>query len=88
LLAHFVRDTAEQIPHPTEEGRTLWDARFDKGILLGEHIDEEVLMMQEENIQNEDSLGVGVLGSGSDYTVFLQRIGVCISFRFHVFWQS
>ncbi|KIM91157.1 hypothetical protein PILCRDRAFT_811656 [Piloderma croceum F 1598] len=75
-LAHFVRDTAEEIPHPTEEGRTLWDARFDTGSLFGEHIDKEVLAMQEEKIQTDDSLGVGALGSGSDYTVFLQHIGV------------
>ena len=77
-LAHFVRDTAEEIPHPTEEGRTLWDARFDTGSLFGEHIDKEVLAMQEEKFQTDDSLGVGALGSGSDYTVFLQHIGVSI----------
>jgi hypothetical protein len=34
--------------------------------------------MQEEKIQTDDSLGVGALGSGSDYTVFLQHIGVSI----------
>jgi N-acetylated-alpha-linked acidic dipeptidase len=75
-LAHFVRDTAKEIPHPTEDGRTLWDARFDIGTLSGEHVDKEVLAMQEE-IRVDDSLGVGALGSGSDYTVFLQHIGVC-----------
>jgi hypothetical protein len=34
--------------------------------------------MREEETENEDSLGVSALGSGSDYTVFLQRIGVGI----------
>lgn len=32
--------------------------------------------MYEEELQQADNLGVTPLGSGSDYTVFLQRIGV------------
>lgn len=75
-LAHFVRRTAEQVPHPTKPGLTLWDANKDNGVLLGENLDEEVVKMYEEHIQNADDLGVSPLGSGSDYTVFLQRIGV------------
>ncbi|KXN89501.1 Glutamate carboxypeptidase 2 [Leucoagaricus sp. SymC.cos] len=55
LLAHFIRDTAQDIPHPTDANRTLWDARNDEAA---------------------DNLGVSPLGSGSDYTVFLQRSGV------------
>ncbi|KAF8546620.1 Zn-dependent exopeptidase [Imleria badia] len=54
LLAHLLRSTAEQIPHPTSKGRSLWDARLDK----------------------ED---IKPVGSGSDYTVFLQHIGVASS---------
>jgi N-acetylated-alpha-linked acidic dipeptidase len=77
-LAHFVRDTAEEIAHPSKEGRTLWDARFDTGTLFGDHIDKEVLAMHEE-FKTDGSLGVGALGSGSDYTVFLQHIGVASS---------
>lgn len=97
-LAHLVRDTAREIPHPTKEGKSLWDARLDKGPLVGSHIDSEFLAMHEDEEQHtqDDSLGVRPLGtyklihrvydlglmvvsgSGSDYTVFLQHIGVCI----------
>lgn len=81
-LAHFVRDTAEKIPHPTDEGRTLWNARFDTGGLVGDHIDEDGLAVHEEQFETDDGLGVGALGSGSDYTVFLQRLGVSVPLNF------
>ena len=77
-LAHFLRDTAEAIPHPTDEERTLWDARFDTGTLQGDRMDIEVLAANGEAFETDDSLGVGILGTGSDYTVFLHRIGVSI----------
>lgn len=76
LLAHLLAQTATQIPHPTSEGRTLWDARDDSGTLFGDDIDEEVLNMDYTAYSSEDNLGVRPLGSGSDYTVFLQYIGV------------
>ncbi|GBE79946.1 Probable glutamate [Sparassis crispa] len=75
-LAHFLRNTAQDLPHPTKPGLTLWDATKDSGVLLGDHVDDEALAMYEEEIQKADALGVGVLGSGSDYTVFLQHIGI------------
>ena len=74
-LAHLVRGAAESVPHPTKPGKTLWDARQDTGIFEGA-IKEEVLQMYEAGQQQADDLGVRPLGSGSDYTVFLQRIGV------------
>lgn len=76
-LAHLVRSTAEEVPHPTQPGKSLWDATKDSGILHG-HVDEEVLQMFEEELAQADNLGVTPLGSGSDYTVFLQHIGVCL----------
>ncbi|EGO02046.1 hypothetical protein SERLA73DRAFT_86181 [Serpula lacrymans var. lacrymans S7.3] len=76
LLAHLLRQTAEEIPHPTSEGRTLWDARHDTGTLFGENLDPEVASMHQEELLAIDSIGVNALGSGSDYTVFLQYIGV------------
>ncbi|RDX53924.1 Zn-dependent exopeptidase [Lentinus brumalis] len=77
-LAHFVRAAAEEVPHPTKAGKTLWDATKDNGVLNGEHIDAEALAVYEEMEMNAaaESTGVGVLGSGSDYTVFVQRTGV------------
>ena len=39
-------------------------------------MDEEIVQMYEEQFKYADALGVTPLGSGSDYTVFLQHIGV------------
>ena len=83
LLSHFLRETAEDITHPTDKERNLWDARSDVGVLFGLHendvapIKEEVISIHEMQYANADSVGVSPLGSGSDYTVFLQRNGVC-----------
>ncbi|KAL5527160.1 hypothetical protein ACEPAG_5951 [Sanghuangporus baumii] len=106
-LAHLVSGAARDIPHPTEPGKTLWQARFDSGPLHG-LVDEEAMRVWEEQwgepfvesadldasdslriaikggskvnrhgvVANSASSGVSALGSGSDYTVFLQRIGV------------
>ena len=77
-LAHFVRAAAEAVPHPTKANKTLWDATKDSGVLTGQHIDAEALAVYEETELQAaaESTGVGVLGSGSDYTVFVQRNGV------------
>ncbi|KAH9899708.1 Zn-dependent exopeptidase [Cubamyces lactineus] len=77
-LAHFVRSIAEEVEHPTKPGKTLWDATKDRGVLTGDHIDAESLAAYEasEVEAASDSTGVGLLGSGSDFTVFVQRTGV------------
>lgn len=79
-LAHLYYETALRIPHPSKSGLTLWDATKDKGVLIGNNVDPEVLEMYEAQNQLDDSLGVRPLGSGSDFTVFLQRLGVCALF--------
>jgi N-acetylated-alpha-linked acidic dipeptidase len=76
LLAHLLRETAEQLPHPYSEERSLWDARKDTGTLFGEHINAEIAAMHMDELLAVDSIGVSPLGSGSDYTVFLQYHGV------------
>jgi N-acetylated-alpha-linked acidic dipeptidase len=75
LLAHFIRKTAEDLPHPTDPRRTLWDATTDRGELFGEYDDINSVGTEVET-QAADSVGIRPLGSGSDYTVFLQRLGV------------
>jgi N-acetylated-alpha-linked acidic dipeptidase len=75
LLAHFLRKTAEDLPHPTDPKRTLWDATADIGPLIGEYDDVDSLGTEVET-QVADDIGIRPLGSGSDYTVFLQRLGV------------
>jgi hypothetical protein len=79
-LAHLLRETAKELAHPTDFGRTLWDARKDRGQLFGENLDNDTLKMFAEEDMKQitagNGFGVGTLGSGSDYTVFLQHIGV------------
>ncbi len=89
-----MKETAEDVPPPTIPGRTLWQARLDSGDLFGPVDPEVQKMYDEQlgnPLMDEDfettendapvhsqALGVSPLGSGSDYTVFLQRIGVCL----------
>lgn len=82
LLAHFIREIAEELPHPTDRGRTLWDATEDNGKLFGlmgcanVSTKEEAKVIRSMEFSKLDNIGVSPLGSGSDYTVFLQRSGV------------
>ncbi|KAF9058016.1 Zn-dependent exopeptidase [Panaeolus papilionaceus] len=82
LLAHLIRDTALELDHPTDASRKLWDARTDTGIYytpphVGDvPLDAEVVAIREMETAAADSIGVSPLGSGSDYTVFLQRNGI------------
>jgi N-acetylated-alpha-linked acidic dipeptidase len=83
LLAHSIRRVAEDLSHPTDENRTLWDATTDDGKLFGEDklsVSSAASKMDTMEQLLADDVGVSPLGSGSDYTVFLQRIGVsCLS---------
>ncbi len=82
-LAHFIRKTAEDLPHPTDPKRTLWDATADSGQLFGDHYDTDSLGTEVET-EVLDHVGIRPLGSGSDYTVFLQRLGVRSFFDFPI----
>jgi len=87
-LAHLIKQTALDVPHPTIKGKTLWDARDDEGPFTG--IGDESagksnstgntdFMASYEAAEKErqaSKTGISALGSGSDYTVFLQRLGV------------
>ncbi|KAJ4494602.1 hypothetical protein C8J55DRAFT_497082 [Lentinula edodes] len=124
-LAHLIRRTAMDVPHPSEEGKTLWDAKEDEGpfkpfgpvgpdgefglVMLNNgdtdaqgvnttisshrileigniHADADVMEAYEatRNIrlgktEGKDGTAVGPMGSGSDFTVFLQRLGIASS---------
>ncbi|KAJ7498665.1 Zn-dependent exopeptidase [Mycena latifolia] len=78
-LSHFLRQAALDIPHPTSPGLTLWDARNDLGPYGGEIVDAESMAVSQSVNVMTDSVGVSPLGSGSDYTAFLQTIGVASS---------
>ncbi|KAI9056504.1 Zn-dependent exopeptidase [Trametes sanguinea] len=71
-LAHLIRDAALDLPHPTDPGRTLWDARHDLGPFHGRTSGEYIERKQETV---EDIIDIAPLGSGSDFTPFLQRLG-------------
>jgi len=78
-LAHLVWETAKRVSHPTAVGRTLWDARTDRGAFYGNFSHEAIAKLNAEmdaEIANEEPSSIRPLGSGSDFTVFLQRIGV------------
>lgn len=77
-LAHLIKQTALDVPHPSVEGKTLWDARFDHGPFFGVDdsmsvVDSELMAAYEirQKIRNSGT-GIGPLGSGSDFIVFIQ----------------
>jgi len=101
-LAHLLRQAALDIPHPTDANRTLWDARDDTGSFTGP-TDKEATLVQRETeaaLKSVSSTGVSPLGSGSDYTVFLQRLGIASTdesfsgtgqsavYHYHSIWDS
>ncbi|KAI0660807.1 Zn-dependent exopeptidase [Cubamyces menziesii] len=78
-LAHLIREAALAVPHPTDPARTLWDAREDDGPFAGA-MDEAFARLYEEKVgemrAGKEEVGIPPLGSGSDFTPFLQRLGV------------
>ncbi|KAG8832874.1 hypothetical protein FRC17_000444 [Serendipita sp. 399] len=82
-LAHLVMNAAISVPHPYDSTKTLWDARLDHGPFTGPNtaadsgVSELVLeRLAEERDVEEAEIPVRALGSGSDYTVMLQRLGI------------
>jgi hypothetical protein len=78
-------DAALAVPHPTEANKTLWDARLERGPFTGSdsfdrHSVSELVadLTEEELVAETEEIPVAPLGSGSDYTVMLQRLGVSI----------
>ncbi len=71
-LALLLKSTAEQIEHPSDESRSLWSMKdggdWKEFNALQDEVDFEELFAS--------GTGVSALGSGSDYTAFLQRYGV------------
>ncbi|KAH9850769.1 Zn-dependent exopeptidase [Lenzites betulinus] len=75
-LAHLIRDAALEVPHPTTPGKTLWDAQHDEGPFRGP-ADHTAISQRAPPLENAaDNANIGPLGSGSDFTAFLQYLGV------------
>jgi N-acetylated-alpha-linked acidic dipeptidase len=84
-LAHLIKNTALDVPHPVSKGKTLWDARDDEGPFKlngSARVDVEYITNYERMKEKSaaSKTGVSPLGSGSDYTVFLQRLGVSLTY--------
>lgn len=77
-LSHLIRANARRVSHPTKENKTLWDAMDDKGPYTNGALDNFAAMneKQEYGKSKHEELPIDTLGSGSDFTVFLQRLGV------------
>ncbi|KAH7344942.1 Zn-dependent exopeptidase [Rhizoctonia solani] len=101
-LAHLLRQAAIDVPHPSDANRTLWDAKDDLGPFTGPVDQDAFIIQQEAKLARKaaSNTGVSPLGSGSDYTVFLQRLGVASSdegfggtsqsavYHYHSIWDS
>ena len=76
-LAHLISTCAKDVPHPTIPGKTLWDAREDLGPYIEGEVDPHVISTYAEAHPTiATGTGIGTLGSGSDFTPFLQHIGI------------
>ncbi|KAF8551485.1 Zn-dependent exopeptidase [Imleria badia] len=84
-LAHLIKRSAQDVAHPTHPSKTVWDALHDSGPYTGEQDVDFASMWDAMNqtraraASEDDVRNVSPLGSGSDYTVFLQRLGVASS---------
>ncbi|EPQ59121.1 Zn-dependent exopeptidase [Gloeophyllum trabeum ATCC 11539] len=79
-LADLIKKTAKDITHPTDPQRTLWDATTDNGPFEGEADAEFTKMYESEQSTREKyQTGISPLGSGSDFTAFLQHLGIASS---------
>ncbi|KAJ7065233.1 Zn-dependent exopeptidase [Mycena amicta] len=80
-LSHLIAKTARDVPHPTVEGKTLWDAQEDDGpiSIVNATADFEWLARANQAKKSAPNQIFEPLGSGSDFTVFLQRIGIASS---------
>lgn len=79
-LAQLIRAVAQDLPHPTVANKSLWDAQEDVGPFAeAAALDVATLAaykaMKKERLGPADT-GVGALGSGSDFTPFLQHLGI------------
>ena len=78
-LAHLIRNASQVVILPQQADKSLWDSRSDIGPFKGpmdKSFEETLKSEHAKKLSVSASTGVGPLGSGSDYTVFLQRLGV------------
>ena len=71
-----MKSTSEEIRHPTDESRSAWSARLDGGDWNS--FKSLAAPQGQDNFEALFASGTGIpsLGSGSDFTPFLQHLGV------------
>ncbi|WVO22095.1 uncharacterized protein IAS62_003420 [Cryptococcus decagattii] len=79
-LALLVKSAAEEVESSSSPSKTVFDTRFEAGNWeqfnmkkLGNHVG------MGDSLSEKKGSGIGALGSGSDYTPFLQRYGIASS---------
>nr|KIR50369.1 membrane protein [Cryptococcus bacillisporus CA1280] len=79
-LALLVKSAAEEVESSSSPSKTVFDTRFEAGNWeqfnmkkLGNHVG------MGDSLSGKKGSGIGALGSGSDYTPFLQRYGIASS---------
>ena len=79
-MAHVINQVDKEIPHPTDPTKTLFDAHKDEGPHKDPKftIDKGFLANYKKSRKElfDSETGIPPLGSGSDFTVFLQRLGI------------
>lgn len=68
-LERFMNDIARSVPDP-KESRSLWESMRSRRVAAA-RTDEDRRALNERN-----DLRIGALGSGSDYTVFIDHLGI------------
>ena len=68
VLEHFINDVARDITDP-ETGLTVWKRKQAKAI-------DEAKPEDKEKVRSRADWRIGALGSGSDFTPFLQHLGI------------
>lgn len=73
-LKGFMRDVTKQVPSP--KGGTVYSVWRDERARQGDRRGPDFNQGRRANAQVENDVPVGDLGSGSDYSVFIQHLGI------------
>jgi len=73
-LKQFLRDVTKAVPSP--KGGTVYEAWQKATAEAANHQETDTNLYRPPTVQTKADVPVGDLGSGSDYTVFLQHLGV------------
>ena len=78
-LAWLLRNVAEEVLVSSDVSRSVWSTTEDAGDWKSWRLSATGQAEHEFDSLADSNTGVKPLGSGSDYTAFLQRYGVCVA---------